>query len=112
MKKSLLTIGIFALVMLFAGLGVRAHQKNAEAMVSISGKVMDQFNDPVANAEILINGERTSYSTDMNGNYSIERISTNSTLTFVCYGYETTSVIITKGGTQNDILMELSSQDS
>ncbi|GEM_PF-4298083 len=132
MRKEFFRIGIFALVVTLSGLIANANQvmasnlvkttilpkvvlktsinstiNEANAVVSISGRVIDQNSDPVAFASILIDNKQTDYSTGANGGYDIDRISTGSSVTFVCEGYENTSVKITKGGTQQDVIMQL-----
>ena len=134
MRKEFFRIGIFALVVTLSGLIANANQAMASnlvkttilpkvvlktsinstinevnAVVSISGRVIDQNSDPVAFASILIDNQQTDYSTSTSGYYSIDRISTGSIVTFICEGYENTSVKITKGGNQQDIIMQLHS---
>ena len=132
MRKEFFRIGIFALVVTLSGLIANANQVMASnlvkttilpkvvlktsinstineenAVVSISGRVIDQNSDPVAFASILIDNQQTDYSTSISGYYSIDRISTGSVVTFICEGYENTSVKITKGGSQQDVIMQL-----
>ncbi|WP_320911565.1 carboxypeptidase-like regulatory domain-containing protein [Butyricimonas paravirosa] len=132
MRKEFFRIGIFALVVTLSGLIANANQAMASnlvkttilpkvvlktsinstinevnAVVSISGRVIDQNSDPVAFASILIDNQQTDYSTSTSGYYSIDRISTGSVITFICEGYENTSVKIAKGGTQQDVIMQL-----
>ena len=78
----------------------------AEAIVSISGHVKDQYSIPVPFADIYINNKLSDYRTSSEGNYSISGIATGSTLTFVADGYESTSVQITRAGVQSDVVME------
>ena len=87
----------------------RAIMNESNLQVSISGRVIDQNQDPVAFASILIDNKLTDYSTGANGGYDIDRISTGSVVTFICEGYENTSVKIAKGGTQQDVIMQLHS---
>ena len=132
MRKEFFRIGIFALVVTLSGLIANANQAMASnlvkttilpkvvlktsinstinevnAVVSISGRVIDQNSDPVAFASILIDNQQTDYSTSTSGYYSIDRISTGSVITFICEGYENTSIKITKGGSQQDVIMQL-----
>lgn len=134
MNKRLVVVKIIALVLFVTGLNVLAdqtdretdqnlltilsenvvlktvattHSSKSEAVVSIYGRVIDQYGDPVANADILIDGQFTGNTTTTNGDYTISQITTGSTLSFSCDGYKTTHVIITQGGAQDDIIMEL-----
>ncbi len=139
MRKSFFKIGIFALAMTMLGLFANATQLTTQqvaqvkstilpevalqtfiqpihsasnAIVSISGHVQDQYNIPVAFADIYINNRLSDYQTDSEGNYSISSISTGSTLTFRAEGYQSTSVQVSKAGSQQDVVMESLSETS
>ncbi len=139
MRKSFFKIGIFALAMTMLGLFANATQLTTQqvaqvkstilpevalqtfiqpihsasnAIVSISGHVQDQYNIPVAFADIYINNRLSDYQTDSEGNYSISSISTGSTLTFRAEGYQSTSVQVSKAGSQQDVVMESLSEIS
>jgi len=59
------------LMILMVSFSISAGQK-AGSKVTITGKVVDGTDAAVANAFILIDGEKTDYLTDRNGNYKIK----------------------------------------
>ena len=59
--------------------------------VAISGKVVDNNNEPIVGAYVVVEGTTLGTSTDIDGQYKITAPA-NSTLTFTCIGYKTQSV--------------------
>ena len=71
--------------------------------VAISGKVVDNNNEPIIGAYVVVEGTTLGTSTDIDGAFRINAPS-NGTLTFTCIGYKTQSVAIA-GRTVIDIIM-------
>ena len=61
--------------------------------VTVTGKVVDNNNEPIVGAYVVVEGTTLGTSTDLNGQYSISAPA-NGTLTFTCIGYKTQTVSI------------------
>ena len=61
--------------------------------VAITGKVVDNNNEPIVGAYVVVEGTTVGTSTDMDGAYKINAPA-NATLTFTCIGYKTQSVAV------------------
>ena len=61
--------------------------------VAITGKVVDNSNEPVVGAYVVVVGTTVGTSTDIDGNYSINAPA-NGTLQFSCIGYKTQEVAV------------------
>ena len=61
--------------------------------VAISGKVVDNNNEPIVGAYVVVEGTTLGTSTDIDGQYKISAPA-NATLTFTCIGYKTQSVSV------------------
>ena len=61
--------------------------QNLWAQNSISGKVVDAQNNPLAGATVTVRGTNVSTQTDVNGNFTITTPNANSRLTVSYVGY-------------------------
>ena len=61
--------------------------------MTVTGKVVDQNNEPIIGAYVVVAGTTVGASTDIDGNYSIS-VPTNGTLQFTCIGYKTQEVAV------------------
>lgn len=75
----------------------------AQNIITVSGTVVDENNDPVVGAFVIVQGTKDGTSTDAGGRYSINAPS-NSTLEFSFLGMKTASVVVNNGGIVNVIL--------
>ena len=71
--------------------------------VTVTGKVVDNNNEPVVGAYVVVEGTTVGTSTDGAGAYRIQAPA-NGTLTFTCIGYKTQSVAVS-GRTVIDIIL-------
>ena len=69
------------------------------AQTRLSGKVVDETNQPLPGASIVLQGTQTGASTDFDGNFSFETNSTSGTILVSFVGYEEKS--LTFNGSQN-----------
>jgi TonB-dependent SusC/RagA subfamily outer membrane receptor len=67
MKAKLVLVFMIALLPVTTTFAQKSGKK-----ITLTGKVVDGTNTPVANAIVLIDGKKTSYSTDRNGEYKIK----------------------------------------
>ena len=61
--------------------------------ITVTGKVVDNGNEPIVGAYVVVEGSTVGTSTDANGAYTIN-VPANGTLTFTCIGYKTQSVVV------------------
>ena len=71
--------------------------------ISITGKVVDNNNEPIVGAYVVVEGTTLGTSTDVNGAYRINAPA-GGTLTFTCIGYKTQSVMIA-GRNQIEVIL-------
>ena len=76
---------------------------------TISGKILDEENQPIPFSNIIIKGTVTGTTSDFDGLYSLDLPSENVVVIFSFIGYETKE-ITTSGGLLDVTLIELSSQ--
>ncbi|MFK5957630.1 MAG: TonB-dependent receptor [Lutibacter sp.] len=62
------------------------------AQTKLTGKVVDETNQPLPGATVVLQGTQTGASTDFDGNFTFETTSTNGTLLVSFVGYETKSL--------------------
>jgi TonB-linked SusC/RagA family outer membrane protein len=62
------------------------------SQVDISGRVYDQYNDPMIGAVITVKNTAKGTTTDMDGNYSIQGVNENDVLIFSYMGYDTQEI--------------------
>ena len=91
-KKVLLRV-----VMLVASLILCA--ASAYAQVTVNGQVLDEANQPVIGASILVPNTTNGVATDLDGNFSIKVPSTSTTLRVSYIGYKTVEVPASAAGT-------------
>lgn len=105
--KSALLIAVFCM----SGLGVNSLYANeapepGQSEFDISGKVLDEMNEPVAGANVVVKGTTNGTITDMNGNFSLS-VSANQTLVVSYVGYEPKEVLIINQSTVTIVLEEM-----
>ncbi|MBO4536819.1 MAG: SusC/RagA family TonB-linked outer membrane protein [Bacteroidales bacterium] len=61
--------------------------------MTVTGKVVDNNNEPIIGAYVVVEGTTVGTSTDVDGSYRIN-VPANGTLTFTCIGYKTQSVMV------------------
>jgi len=69
------------------------------AQTNLSGKVVDETNQPLPGASVVLQGSKTGASTDFDGNFTFETSSTSGTILVSFVGYETKS--LTFNGSKN-----------
>lgn len=62
------------------------------AQTKLTGKVVDESNQPLPGASLIVKGTKTGASSDFDGNFTLETTVFNGTLLVSFMGYETTSV--------------------
>ena len=62
------------------------------AQTSLTGKVVDETNQPLPGASIVVKGTKTGTSTDFNGNFTLEISDTSGTIQVSFIGYEAKSI--------------------
>src|SRR4030065_897266 len=62
------------------------------AQTKLTGKVVDESNQPLPGASLVVKGTKTGASTDFDGNFTLETTVSSGTLQVSFIGYETSSV--------------------
>jgi len=62
------------------------------AQTKLTGKVVDETNQPLPGASLIVKGTKTGASSDFNGNFTLETAVASGTLQVSFVGYVTTSV--------------------
>src|SRR5210317_2277072 len=65
------------------------------AQTKLTGKVVDETNQPLPGASIVLSGTSSGASTDFDGNFSFESTATSGTVLVSFIGYETKSINFT-----------------
>jgi len=73
---------------------------------SISGKVTDSSGGSLPGVSVLVKGTTTGITTDINGNYSLNNVPANSTLTFSFVGMKSQEIAVDNQSTINVVLEE------
>ena len=102
MQKTFLTILLAAASLLLAVPG------SAQSRINVSGKVSDQYGNPVPGAAILVAGTNKYAVTAEDGSYSVEGVDSNATLEASCLGYDDASVPVAGRKVVNITLAESS----
>lgn len=76
------------------------------AQISVSGKVMDEANEPVIGANVMLKGGKTGTITDMNGMFKISVPGKSSVLVISFIGYASKEVTVGNKKTLNVVLKE------
>ena len=76
------------------------------AQISVSGKVMDEANEPVIGANVMLKGGKTGTITDVNGMFKISVPKQSSVLVVSFIGYATKEVTVGNKKTLNIVLKE------
>ena len=86
---SLLTFGVTAV---YADNDIAIVQQSNKG--TVSGTVKDATGEPVIGVNVMVKGTKTGVITDIDGNFTLSGIDTNSTLTFSFIGYKTENVAL------------------
>ncbi len=103
MKSKTLNAGVFGkrlLSMLTLFVFCFGAFAQSESM-KITGKVIDEFNEPMMGVTIMIPGTTTGTITDLDGNFSLDVPQGSKDLTISFVGYESKSVVIPSNGFMN-----------
>ncbi|MDO6435442.1 SusC/RagA family TonB-linked outer membrane protein [Flavitalea sp. BT771] len=73
--------------------------------VTITGKVSDSRNNPLAGVSIMLKGSSIGATTDVNGHYTVKSPQSSGTLIFTNLGYASQEVSFTEGKTAIDVTM-------
>jgi len=80
------------------------------AQTKLTGKVVDETNQPLPGASIVLKGTATGVSSDFDGNFTFETTTTSGTILVSFMGYETKSVAFTGSTNLGTIALKLSSE--
>jgi len=80
------------------------------AQTKLTGKVVDETNQPLPGASLVVKGTKAGTTTDFDGNFTFETSITNGTLQVSFVGYETTSVIFKGSANFSTIVLNPSSE--
>lgn len=98
------------IVMLFCQLAFTASQ--AQDLLTVRGQVLDANSAPLPGVSVKIRNNKTTVSTDANGNYSLKvPIAGNHTLEFSYIGFETRALQLSSGRTVYNVQMVATSAD-
>jgi len=90
----------FMMVLLaFLTIGMQVFAQN-----SVAGKVTDESGEPLVGASVLVKGTHTGAVTDLDGNYTLTGVNSNSVLVFSSIGYKTVEATV---GNQKNIYVVL-----
>jgi len=92
MKKTYLIKYVFLLLFIFSAASVFAQSG------SISGKVVDEANQPLPGATVTVKGTQHGVGTDVNGNYRLTNVSGTVTLQISFVGYRTSEKTVSVSG--------------
>ena len=92
MKKTYLIKYVFLLLFIFSAASVFAQSG------SISGKVVDEANQPLPGATVTVKGTQQGVGTDVNGNYRLTNVSGTVTLQISFVGYRTSEKTVSVSG--------------
>ena len=73
--------------------------------LTISGKVVDEDNQPLVGASVLVKGTKQSAIADLNGNFTLSNVPANAMLDVSFIGYQTYSVAV-NGQTQVNVQLQ------
>lgn len=76
------------------------------AQISVSGKVMDESNEPIIGANVTVKGGKTGTITDLNGNFKVSVPKQSSVLVFSFIGYATKEVTVGNKKTLTVVMKE------
>lgn len=80
------------------------------AQTKLSGKVVDDTNQPLPGASVVVKGTKTGASTDFDGKFNLETTTSNGTLVISFVGYGSKTVNFTKGGDIGVVLLKASAE--
>ena len=95
MRKSLSKKLAILALSLFAGVSLFAQQR-----VTLTGKVVDDFDEPLIGAGIVQQGTNNGAISDLDGNYTLS-VPQGTVVEFSCVGFVTQTVIANESGTVN-----------
>lgn len=96
LSKILLALAIFFMPFIFAG---------AQNNLKITGHISDAAGNPVCGAGVFIAGTKAGTVSDLDGNYEISNVPSDSKLSCLCLGYQEASVDV-NGRTKIDIVLQ------
>ena len=102
MRKTVLTILLAAASLLLTAPGY------AQSRLSVSGKVSDQYDNPVVGAAVLVSGTNKYAVSGDDGSFFIDGVASNATLEVSCLGYDDASVPVNGKSVVNVTLNESS----
>ena len=76
----------------------------AFAQSSVSGKVTDKAGEPLVGVNVLIKGTNSGTMTDLDGNWNIPDVKTNTILVFSSIGFSTQEITVGSKKTINVVL--------
>jgi outer membrane cobalamin receptor len=80
------------------------------AQTKLTGKVVDETNQPLPGASLVVKGTKTGTSSDFDGNFTLETSLSSGTLQVSFVGYETKSVPFTGNANLGSITLKLSAE--
>ncbi|NEW80512.1 MAG: TonB-dependent receptor, partial [Gelidibacter sp.] len=80
------------------------------AQTKLTGKVVDESNQPLPGASLVVKGTKTGASTDFDGNFTLETSVTSGTLEVSFVGYEVKSISYNGSKNLGTILLKASSE--
>ncbi|WP_158857496.1 SusC/RagA family TonB-linked outer membrane protein [Lunatibacter salilacus] len=101
-ERTLLIKGIFLSVMILAG-SVLTNPLLAQGR-SVTGKVLDENNDPIPGASVLIKGTTRGAATDLDGEFSVTLLGEENVLEISFIGYDKKEVVV---GNQTAVTVSL-----
>jgi TonB-linked SusC/RagA family outer membrane protein len=102
MRNKILVLFLAAASLLLAGPGY------AQSRLNLSGKVSDQYGNPVVGAAVLVDGTNKYAVTGDDGSFFIDGVASNATLAVSCLGYDDASVPVNGKAVVNVTLNESS----
>ncbi len=99
-KQKFLKRGFFVLITLFIG------TVSAFSQIKVSGTILDDKNDPLIGANVIVKGTKNGTISDVNGKYVLEVPSRQSVLVFSYIGYKSVEKTIPSNGQLNVMLEE------
>ena len=104
MENSSQKLNFFRRLMLFVLVLVCSVTLATAQTVTVSGNVSDQSGEPLIGASIVIKGQNTGVTSDLDGNYTIANVPADATLVYSYVGYLTFEDKV-KGRTKIDVIL-------
>jgi TonB-linked SusC/RagA family outer membrane protein len=78
----------------------------AQQTKTVKGTVVDQVNEPIIGASVQVNGTRTGTVTDLDGNFTLEKVPANAVITFSYIGMKSQEVKVNGSSVVNVTLKD------